>query len=267
MDGTQRPARLSLARVAGRVMRIYMRRWPFLIGAGLIIFVPLGLIEVGDEFAQEPLAELDTGGLEAEGIAAAIATAALHTAGSLFGEVLYAGAVTAAVLSVRDGRDASLPAIARSLPYGRLILADLILALVVVLGFIALVVPGLILLTWFALIAPVIKVEGLTATAAFRRSRELVRGNAWRVFALTFPVLLAQDVGAEAIQRGMIAAFSEGFGGTWVASVGSNLVTAPFYALAVVVIYFELASPTRGARSSPRTPPRSSRRAPSVPPP
>jgi hypothetical protein len=250
MEGSDRPPRLSLMRVVGEVGRIYVARWPLLIGAGLIIFVPLGLIEVGDELVQEQLAELEAEGLEAASIATAIGIAAVHAVGSLLGEVLYAGVVTAAVLTVRERRSASLPAIARTLPYWRLIRADLLLTLVVVLGMLALVVPGLVFLVWFTLIAPVIKIEGLGVIAAFRRSRDLVRGNAWRVFALIFPVLLAQDALSNGVHSGLVASFGEGFLGTWVAAIGANLVTAPFYALAVVVIYFELVRPSSSAQTA-----------------
>lgn len=259
MEGTERPARLSLARVVGQVGRIYIERWAILVGAGLLIFVPVSLIEVADEWLQEPLADTGSGAGGAQ-VAAAIASAAVHGMSSLFGEVLYAGLVTVAVLAYREGRRISVGEVARSLPYARLIGADLLLVAAIGLGLLALVVPGLVLLTWFALVAPVIEVEGAGAVASFRRSRELVRGNGWRVFALVLPVLLAQDAIAEGAHTWVSGVLGEAFGGAWAAAIGANLIAAPFFALVVVVIYFELSSQPSGAQPSPRTPPRSSHR-------
>ena len=49
-------------------------------------------------------------------------------------------------------------------------------------GFFLLIVPGCILLTIWAVIAPVIVIERKGALDSFGRSRELVRGNGWPVF-------------------------------------------------------------------------------------
>ena len=43
---------------------------------------------------------------------------------------------------------------------------------------------GLVLLTWWILIIPVIVLEGTRAGEAFSRSRELVRGHGWSVFGV-----------------------------------------------------------------------------------
>ena len=60
-----------------------------------------------------------------------------------------------------------------------------------------LIVPGLVLMTWWVLIIPVVVLERTSAGAAFGRSRELVRGYGWNVFGvivLTLLVLLAFDL-------------------------------------------------------------------------
>jgi hypothetical protein len=259
MEASEPAARLSPARVAGQVLRIYGARWRLLIGVGLIIFVPIGLVEVLDELAQEPLATEE--GVSGVHAALLLVAGSAHAVTSLLGEVLYSGVVAAIVLAHRGGKRNSLGEVARSLPYGRLIAADLLYVFLVALGFIALVIPGLVALTWFALIGPVIKMEGTGVRAALRRSRELVRGNGWRVFGALFPIMIVQSVIAGVVHSAVAGVLGEDFGGAVAASVASNMLAAPFYALVVVVIYFELARPTRGGRSSPDTPPRSSRRA------
>jgi hypothetical protein len=57
----------------------------------------------------------------------------------------------------------------------KLFFAQLLAGLAVLGGLILLVVPGLIFATWFSLVPYVVVNEGLTGTAALRRSRELVR--------------------------------------------------------------------------------------------
>lgn len=52
------------------------------------------------------------------------------------------------------------------------------------LGFLLLVVPGLLFLVWFAFAGQVAVLEGKTLWGALRRSRELVRGRGWRVLYL-----------------------------------------------------------------------------------
>ena len=245
MEAAEPAPRLRPARVAGRVLGIYAARWWQLIAVGLIIFVPIGLVEVADELAQEPLAEEE--GVSGAHLALLLAAGTAHLVSSLLGEVLYSGIVAAIVLAHRGdgGAHGTLGGVARSLPYGRLIAADLLYVLVVAAGLIALVVPGFVALAWFALIGPVIKIEGLGVRDSFRRSRALVRGNGWRVFGAIFPIMVAQGLIAEGVHDAVSGALGEDFGGAVAASVASNMLAAPFYALVVVVLYLELARPER----------------------
>jgi hypothetical protein len=214
-------------------------QWPLLLGAGLLVFVPLGLIEVLDERLQEPLGELgenvDTGR-----IVAAVTGALGHAGASLVGEVLYAGVVAAAVLGLREGQRHSLGEIARALPYRRLILADLLWVFAVAVGLVVLIVPGLIAMAWFALVGPVIEVERLRVIEGFRRSAALVRGHTVRVLALILPVLVAGDLLSDLIQSGSGRALGDGFLNDWLAATAADLLSSPIYALAAVGLYVEL---------------------------
>jgi hypothetical protein len=72
---------------------------------------------------------------------------------------------------------------------------------------------------------------------AFRRSWSLVRGDAWSVFWTLVVVLLI--VIAVGVVLGVIATpISDA--ATVVAAVISNVLTAPVFALAVSVMFFEL---------------------------
>ena len=72
----------------------------------------------------------------------------------------------------------------RSLPWGSLILADLLVALIVLIGLVALIIPGLIAITLLSVAGPVIELERQPAVAGLRRSVHLVRPHFWRVAAL-----------------------------------------------------------------------------------
>jgi len=83
----------------------------------------------------------------------------------------------------------------RSLPWVSLIVADLLAVLIVVIGLVALIIPGLIALTLLSVAGPVIELERQHAVAGLRRSAHLVRPHFWRVAALaTLPLVVANGV-------------------------------------------------------------------------
>lgn len=71
-----------------------------------------------------------------------------------------------------------------------LLLAGIIVGIIVVLGFIALVVPGLILLTWYVYTVPAIMSEDKGATSAMSASKAFGRDKKWATF-LMFLVFIA----------------------------------------------------------------------------
>ncbi len=157
---------------------------------------------------------------------------------------LYQGMVVGLVKDVQDGRrdssvgelvDATWPVV---LP---LIGAGLLSGIAIGIGMFLLVVPGLILLTIWAVIAPVIVVERSGVIAAFGRSRELVRGNGWQVFGVIFTVFVI--TAAVSLVLAVIgAAIAKGVGMRIVANLISSTITAPIGALAAATIYFGLLS-------------------------
>jgi hypothetical protein len=168
----------------------------------------------------------------------------------LAGFALYAGFVVRLVQDARDGRrdltlgdllSSAAPAI---LP---LIVFGILFAIGVAIGLALLIIPGLILLTFWSVGAPAIVVERAGPIAAFGRSWRLVRGDAWSVFATLVVVLLI----VIAIGIGLaIIATPISNGATVVASIISNVITAPIFSVAVSVMYFELG----GARAAAGTP-------------
>lgn len=67
----------------------------------------------------------------------------------------------------------------------RLILAQFLATIVVMIGLVLLVVPGVIFSLWFLVLAPVAMLEQRGVTGTLKRSRELMRGNTGKGFAVS----------------------------------------------------------------------------------
>jgi hypothetical protein len=155
---------------------------------------------------------------------------------------LYQGVVVGLVKDVQDGRrdstvgdliDATWPVVLPLIGVG--ILAGIAIGI----GFLLFVVPGLILLTIWAVIAPVIVVEHSGVMDSFGRSRELVRGNGWQVFGVIFVVFLISAVVA-GILGAIGAGISDSVGMRILFNLIASTLTAPIAALAAATIYFRL---------------------------
>lgn len=104
-------------------------------------------------------------------------------------------------------------------------------------GFILVIIPGLILLTMWSVAAPVVVLEHPPGLGALTRSRELVKGNGWPTFGVIFVLSVAVSIVGGVIE---IGADSAGTGVGIVVRVIIGVLTAPLSALAAAVLYFEL---------------------------
>ncbi|HEX5955234.1 MAG TPA: hypothetical protein VFY37_04800, partial [Solirubrobacterales bacterium] len=80
-------------------------RWPILVAAGVVIFIPVGLLEALDTSLQEWVTEAE---LDAIALIEVVSAAFVLGAGALLGDVLYAGIVAAVVVAEREGGDRRL---------------------------------------------------------------------------------------------------------------------------------------------------------------
>jgi hypothetical protein len=153
---------------------------------------------------------------------------------------LYAGMVVELVSDVQDGRrDHSVGELFGAVRgvVLTLIVAGFLVGLMVAIGLVLLIVPGLIALTIFAVVAPSVVLERKGVIESLARSRELVKGNAMQVFGVIIVIfLLTVVIGAIVGAIGGAA----GTGGRIVAEVIASTLTAPLGALAAAVLYFEL---------------------------
>ena len=159
----------------------------------------------------------------------------------LIGTALYTGFVVRLVQDVRDGRRdmtvgelfaAATPAI------GSLIIWSILSGIAIGIGFVLLIVPGLILMTIWAVGAPAIVAEDVGPIEAFGRSYELVRGQAWTVFGVLVCVLLIMIVAA--VIAGIIGAAIGGVVGAIVVGVIVLALFMPISALVASTLFFDL---------------------------
>jgi hypothetical protein len=152
----------------------------------------------------------------------------------------YQGMVVELVRDVQDGRrDSSVGQLFRSvapivLP---LIGLSILLGIGVGIGFILIIVPGLLLMTIWSVAAPSLVIERRGVFAAFGRSRELVRGHGWQVFGVIL-VVIALSIVISIV----VAVLASGLGtvGVAIAQWILDILLAPFTALIGAVLYFSL---------------------------
>jgi hypothetical protein len=211
---------ISTGAVVSRIWQIYRDQFGILIAIALVIYAI--------EFVLDLLLS------SAAGLSLLILSAALG--------ILYQGMVVKLVQDVQDGRrDHSVGDLIRSVErvFWPLVAVSILFGVAVAIGFVLLIIPGVILMVLWAVVAPVTVLEHPGVFAAFGRSRELVRGNAMSVFGVIVVVFLAVLVAAAvasvvaaplgAVGRGLIL---------WVVTAA----LAPATALSASVLYFALLS-------------------------
>ncbi len=238
--------RRKLRSIYRRIGRTYCKQAPSLLLLALIVFVPLGLVDA--LAAEVNLDALDlSSGIK---VAALLAAISAVTATSLLGEVFYSGAVAVSLTHPEGGRPPSPLEIARRLNYRRLIAIDLIYVALVLVGMVALIVPGVLFFVWFGLSGPVVEIENRTIRGALGRSFELVRRNFWVVFFVLVPVELVGDGIAEAIESLVHSTLGGSLFAGWLAESASNILLAPFFAVAAVLLTVDLIAARDGAARS-----------------
>src|SRR3984885_7275171 len=184
-------------------------------------------------------------------VGAAIVAALLGLAGviglflgwiiNLFAAFLLQAALVKAVQDVRDGRvDLNLgETVSAAAPFILPVAAASILAAIGIgIGFVLIIVPGLVLLTFWSLIIPFIVIGGAGVFDSFSRSWRTVRGYAWHVFGtyvLVFLILIVVD-----IVLGLILSALPALARDFLSSIVSGTLVAPFLALVVTLLYYRL---------------------------
>jgi hypothetical protein len=220
---------MSVGAVLGEAWDLYKRfLWQFFLTA-LVVFAVLDLLSAlaveaaGDSVAADAFWSI---------VAVVI---------GVIGYFWVQAALVELVRDVRDGRaDRTVAGTYRAVQprLGTVIVAGILAAIGIGIGFVLLVVPGLFLLTIWSMLVPVIVIEGRAAGESFTRSREIVQGNGWSVFGLILVTFLLVAF-ASAVIRIAFAPLPDFLDG-WLGALVAHSLTVPFAAAALTTAYFRL---------------------------
>jgi len=185
-------ARLTLRSLVRSALANYRDDFWRIAALAIVVFVPLSLVQTYVEWAAGAYAELGDDSVRIAVLAITLA----GTSAAIFGITFFAGALDRMVGAGRFGHeDMPLKVVLRTLPYRRLILANLVVLAVVEVGFLLLVVPGAIAMTLLAIVGPLVNIEGHSVREALRHSVRLVRPRFWLAFfGITVPVMVEEGI-------------------------------------------------------------------------
>jgi hypothetical protein len=221
----------SVAQIIGEALDIY-QRYPLLfltLALGVIAPYDLGVLAVA---GQGPLA---SGSNQNTGVALLLLL--LDTA--MVGPLISALHIHAVVVIGQGGKPRFKQVVPRALRVLPVVVAAVIVSTFGIgLGFLALIVPGILLALRWSVVGQVAAVEHEGWIPSLRRSQELTRENYGHIFGLLLIVGLmssAITAGAEIIPLG-----SSSGAASVAVGIATKTITASFSALTLAILYFDL---------------------------
>jgi len=234
----------TLGQILSQAFDIYRANAAKLLTIVAVVVVPLSLISA-----------ILTGVIfEPEVVRSGQVVVSVDELGRSFLGYLFVGAIggliavlIAAVLQAATARAAALAVIGdpvdvqTSYRYGfrrlgSVILISLLVGVIVAVGFLLLIVPGIIFLVFLSVAIPALIVENRRGTDALGRSWNLVQGEFWHAFAVVF---------VAAILVGIVSGIIGSIGGNewvirWIFTAIAQILTAPYAALVSILLYVDL---------------------------
>ncbi len=214
--------KLSVGEAISEVFAIYRENAGVLIPLAFWLFFVVAIVQ----------------GLADDSVALLLIGAVLNVVAS----ILYQGMVVSLVRDVQDGRrDLSVGDLFRQVTpvLWTLVGASILYGIAVAIGLVLLIVPGLFLLTIWALIAPAIVIENRSVIESSGRSRELVKGYGWPVLGTVLSALVIAIV-VGAILFSIAGAIADGPILRIILGLLASSVTAPIGGLVAGVLYYRL---------------------------
>lgn len=227
-----------------RIWRTYIAWAGTLLPLAFFVFVPLGLIHAIPVHVGATSLGLGSG-LEIFG---AVLAVLLLVMTGLLGEIFYTGAVAIALTHPHEGDPPSLREVAGMVNYWTLIGVDLIFGVLVAVGFLAFLVPGVLVFVYLGLAAPVAEIESRGVRSALVRSFRLVRGHFWLVLAVLVPIEVLSDGLTDLATSGAHALLGDSLIAEWVTDTATNILLTPFYAVAAVLLTLDLIAARDGTQ-------------------
>ncbi len=244
---------LGVGEILDSGLKLYVRNFATLWKIVAVVIVPITLINViiigaslpSGAFVSNGTLYTPTGTLGTPA-AAVIAQIVL----SFLAALVVQGALALSLVDAYIGRPLDWPESlkAGANRIGALVWLALIAGVVVTIGFFALVLPGIWLVTVWSVCVPALMFEQLGGFKALGRSFDLVRGRWWATFAellvaliMLFIVLFVVSLLFTALSKGL----SVGSTGLWLllrflSTTVADIIALPFLASVVAVIYIDL---------------------------
>jgi uncharacterized membrane protein len=171
-------ARPTVASIYRDSFRLVRERRGIVLGAAAVVLVPFAVLDGLGVLRVEIAA-----GAPAHVIAAGLVYGLLAATVSALAAIFYAGLLDhVSAAWHREEPEPTLTEVFRRLPWGPLALASVLVYALSLLGLVAGILPGIVLLTLFVLTGPLVVREELTALRGMRRSAGLVRHRPVLVF-------------------------------------------------------------------------------------
>ena len=253
---------MSTGMVLDGAFRFYAQNFPLMLGISAILNVPILVLTVLPVFLAR------AGSSPFLAVTAAISSMLIGLVALLVVYPLVTGATTKAVSDTYLGNPVTVGSALKVAwrKFGTLLMAQTVAGMIVLLGFILLVVPGILWMLSYTLIPPVVMIEAAERKGARpvpsppgdpgrgtlritdrgeirRRSWELVKGNRGKVFVVLFVFVVVQVLLATA--GNWIAGMGFGAGSNLarvIQSIIGNVVTivvAPLQTIAITLLYYD----------------------------
>jgi len=234
---------MSVPGILDATFQLYRDRFATFVTIALVVYVPIAVVSAIAMPA--PVAPFGIGGPPAQISPASAGLMLIGSLGIIVCAIVFLPLCMAAMahnisaaylgenLSATDSYRRAFPRL------GPLIVTNILVGLIVGFGFILCVVPGVIFLSWYFVAVPVVILEGLSATAAMARSKELVSGNLGKVVLIAVLVLILGFSISLILQ--VVFAFVPGPG--WLKLFFQNLLPAfilPIQLAPQVLLYYDM---------------------------
>jgi hypothetical protein len=249
---------LTLGETLDAGMKIVRAQWRTLATVMVVVALPIQLLdliivaattdvyEVGAALSSDSASSATAYGDEDAYVAGQLAIQLLGLVGYLIGTV-------ACYRAIADGHLGRPAEVADSLRFaarraGTTLWLTLLLIVGLIAAFVALIIPGIWLMVAWSVAIPVLLVEGRGGIGALKRSFELVRGCWWATFARVAVAFIMVMVVTGVLTFALLAPViwlvdDTSFGALvleHVAKFAVSLVTTPFLAAVITLVYFDL---------------------------
>ena len=229
-------------------IKLYRQNWKLFMGIVAYVFVPLQFLQsfLTRNLLASPFASPDQFPTQSEADTGLIFTAIFGLVTFLFVLPFLTAAIARATSEVYLG---SAPTVGDIYRFALSLTASVLWAtflvfLIVVLGFIAVIIPGIIFAIRYSFTPSIVAIEGKRGTRAMKRSWELAKGFFWKILGtLLLATVLTGIVGA-VLQLPLSAIAAQIGPGGWVLNAiggsAASIITRPFSGIVIVLLYFDM---------------------------